>query len=556
MADTDQGTPNNQPTPQRSVSGNARAALALGALGLVVTVIGAITAPSIRVELPGEVVWRFALYLTLGALGGFVLRVLRRFVFFRGSASLHQAFSFDAIFQAGVALNPQLEYPGVESAFIQRHTGLHAEEVAPWFRVRATSALAIPLALLSLALLVSGQVTSSALAGLILAFWVGYSSYTSVPPGIRARFVAAVLLGIAAAAVEGLGFLYAGLILRPDVSPMQAVVLYLFLLTAYELSPIPFGLGVLEFAYTVFGALPGVDLPGLLIVLSYRLARAAMLPIAMVYLPRYKLAVRDIFSLSLPALLLQSMRPTGGWEDDDSSDRPLLSVIIPAYNEEERLPVYLPKVLEYCRGLQGKCEVLVVDDGSADGTRDYVRSVMPDWPDLKLLEQPTNMGKGAAVKRGALESKGRFVLFTDADGATPIDQTPKLLEPARQGIEVVIGSRTLGDEVNRSFLRALMGLAFYRLTNFLAVPNVSDTQCGFKLFRRVAADRIFPQVQESGWAFDVEVLFLAQKLGMAILEVPVHWTAIPGSKINPVKESIKMLVAILRIRKRHAGLTD
>ena len=530
--------------------------MALGAIGLVVTVIGAVTAPSIRDALPWEVVSRFAVWLIAGALGGFLLRVLRRFVFFRGSASLHQAFSFDAIFQAGVALNPQLEYPGAESAFIQRYTGLHTDEVAPWFRVRATSALAIPLALLSLALLVSGQIGSSALAGALLAVWIGHSSHASVPAGIRARFLASVLLGILAAAVEGLGFLCAGLILRPDVSPMQMVILYLFLLTAYELSPIPFGLGVLEFAYTLLGALPGADLPGLLIVLSYRIVRAAVLPVALIYLPRYKLAVRDLFSPSLPALLLQSMRPTGGWEDDDSSDRPMLSVIIPAYNEEERLPVYLPKVLDYCRGLQGQCEVLVVDDGSADGTRDYVRSLMPNSPELKLIEQPQNMGKGAAVKRGALESKGRFVLFTDADGATPIDQTPKLLEPARQGIEVVIGSRTLGDDVSRSFLRALMGLAFYRLTNFLAVPNVSDTQCGFKLFRRVAADRIFPQVQESGWAFDVEVLFLAQKLGMAIVEVPVHWTAIPGSKINPVKESLKMLIAILRIRKRHAGLTD
>ncbi len=530
--------------------------LALGVLGLVVTIIGAVTAPSIRMALPGEIIWRFVAWLAAGALGGFVLRVLRRFVFFRGSASLHQALSFDAIFQSGVALNPQLEYPGVESAFIQRYTTLHAEDVAPWFRVRSTAALAIPLALLSLALLVSGQVTSSALAGVLLALWIAYSSHASVQAGIRARFIATVALGIAAAVVEGIGFLYAGLALRPDVLPMHVVVLYLFLLTSYELSPIPFGLGVLEFAFTVLGALPGVDLPGLLIVLCYRIVRAAALPVALIYLPRYKLAVRDLFSPSLPALLLQSMRPPGGWEDEDFSDRPLLSVIIPAYNEEERLPIYLPKVLEYCQGLQGKCEVLVVDDGSTDGTQDYVRSLMPDSPDLKLLEQPQNMGKGAAVKRGALESTGRFVLFADADGATPIDEAPKLLEPAKQGIEVVIGSRTLGDDVSRSFLRALMGLVFYRLTNFLAVPNVSDTQCGFKLFRRVAADRIFPQVQEAGWAFDVEVLFLAQKFGMAILEVPVHWTAIPGSKINPVKESLKMLVAILRIRKRHAGLTD
>ena len=112
----------------------------------------------------------------------------------------------------------------------------------------------------------------------------------------------------------------------------------------------------------------------------------------------------------------------------------------------------------------------------------------------------------------------------------------------------------MGRDVDRSFFRDLMGAAFYRVTNLLAVPGIADTQCGFKLFRRVAAQRLFPLMTETGWAFDVEVLFLAQKFGMAIQEVPVRWTAIEGSKVNPIRDAIKMFGAVLRIRKHSAGL--
>jgi len=124
---------------------------------------------------------------------------------------------------------------------------------------------------------------------------------------------------------------------------------------------------------------------------------------------------------------------------------------------------------------------------------------------------------------------------------------------AERGVEVVIASRS-GSEIDRSWARRLMGVAFCRLTNLLAVPSVSDTQCGFKLFSRRAARRLFPMTRESGWAFDVELLFLAQKIGWVIHEVPVAWHAVEGSKISPVKDSLKMFAALWRIRRRDAGL--
>jgi dolichyl-phosphate beta-glucosyltransferase len=172
------------------------------------------------------------------------------------------------------------------------------------------------------------------------------------------------------------------------------------------------------------------------------------------------------------------------------------------------------------------------------------------------VRQNPNRGKGAAVQRGVLESHGRFILFTDADGATPITECSKLLQAALDGADIVIGSRKIGSGVQRerSVLRSLVGSMFYRITNLLAVPGIEDTQCGFKLFSRTAARHIFPELRETGWAFDVEVLFLAQKFGMIIEELPVNWSAVEGSKIRP-KDAIRMLIALLRIRHRGSGLT-
>ena len=224
-----------------------------------------------------------------------------------------------------------------------------------------------------------------------------------------------------------------------------------------------------------------------------------------------------------------------------------LIIYMPALNEEgniQHVIEALPRVLEGVKSV----EILVVDDGSTDRTAAYVDSVAPAHPSLRLLKQGTNQGKGAAVRRGVMEARGRYVLFADADGATPIKEVDRLLAAAFSGIDVVIASRRRGGDVRRSWLRALMGAFFYRLTNLLAVPGIADTQCGFKLFSSAAARKLFPLVTEKGWAFDVEVLFLAQKLGLAIEEVPVQWRAVEGSKLHPFRDGFRIARTLVKLR--------
>ena len=504
--------------------------------------------PSVRMGL------RFAGWMMLSVIAGGILRGLRRKAFF-GRLSLHQAFSFDAIFQAAILFNPQLPYPDVESEFLARHTGSSPEEVAPWFRVREAASLAIPLSLACVTAMLMGAAYWAIAFGLAAAGWTAHRcGYLSRE--LRTRFVFAIALGVAASISEGLLFTAAAQAASPSVATWSAFLLYAVLLAAYELSPAPFTLGVLELGWLSVSMIPGVRPPGLMIVEAYRLFRAVpVLLLAIFYLPRYKMSVRDLYDSRLPLALARTRRKRVG-EIVDSSG-PLLSVVLPAYNEAARLPRYLPDVIEYCSNLPGAGEVLVVDDGSHDETASYVESLAATAPALRLVRQPRNMGKGAAVRRGVMESKGRYILFADADGATPISECSKLLQAAEEGADVVIGSRkAAGGSVrrDRSLLREFIGSTFYRITNLLAVPGIADTQCGFKLFRRAAAQRIFPELRETGWAFDVEILFLAQKFGLTIDEIPVNWTAVEGSKVRP-KDALRMLVALLRIRRRSAGLT-
>jgi len=332
--------------------------------------------------------------------------------------------------------------------------------------------------------------------------------------------------------------------------------LYSVLLAAFELSPAPFTLGVLEIGWLVAFWIPGVAPPGIVMPEAYRLFRAIPLVLMVLfYLPRYKMSVRDLYDVRLPLALARARKKR---VEEQPAHGPLLSVVVPAYNEADRLPRYLPDVIEYCSALAGGGEVLVVDDGSQDSTASYVEALAASAPVLRLVRQARNMGKGAAVRSGVMAAKGQYILFADADGATPIAEASRLLQAAQEGSDVVIGSRKVAAESvrrERSLLREFIGSTFYRITNLLAVPGIEDTQCGFKLFRRAAAERIFPRLQENGWAFDVEILFLAQKYGFIIEEIPVNWTAIEGSKLRP-KDAIRMLLALMRIRRRSAGLTS
>jgi dolichyl-phosphate beta-glucosyltransferase len=231
-----------------------------------------------------------------------------------------------------------------------------------------------------------------------------------------------------------------------------------------------------------------------------------------------------------------------------------LSIVIPAYNEQARLPRTVLETLHWCTAERINFELILADDGSRDETLALARLFEESDARIRALACP-HMGKGATVRMGILNAKGRFVLFMDADGATPLNEIPKLLAALEQGRDVAIGSRVVqhpGEiEVKTSSLRRYVGRSFALFANLFAVEGIGDTQCGFKMFRREAAAAIFSRQKTVGFAFDVEILFIAHRLGLSISEIPVNWVAQPGSKINLVTDSCRMLWDISRIRWLH-----
>ncbi|HDN80281.1 MAG: glycosyltransferase family 2 protein [Chloroflexi bacterium] len=246
-----------------------------------------------------------------------------------------------------------------------------------------------------------------------------------------------------------------------------------------------------------------------------------------------------------------------------------LSLVIPAYNEEKRLPGTLEKVLDYLARQDYTSEVIVVDDGSEDGTPSVVESFQKSHPNLRLIRND-HRGKGYAVRTGVLAAQGRYIVFSDADLATPIEELPKLLEPLQSGYDVAIGSREgLGARrYGEPWHRHLMGRVFNFLVRLLVVGHYQDTQCGFKGFRREAGHELFRRVrlygEEAGvikggavTAFDVEVLLLAHKRGYKVKEVPVEWYYGENTKVNPLRDSIRMLKDIFMVRwNEWRGLYD
>ncbi len=224
-------------------------------------------------------------------------------------------------------------------------------------------------------------------------------------------------------------------------------------------------------------------------------------------------------------------------------------MIIPAYNEAARLPAFLDASLQWLGQCGLSFEVIVVDDGSNDGTAQAVRGRAQ--PGLVLLCHDKNSGKGAAVRTGMLAARGALRLFADADGATAMDELPGLLQAVKQGAHIAIASREGGGKrVQVSGLRKFLGRWFNRVIRMGSISGLRDTQCGFKLFATEAAWGLFALSQEDGYAFDVEVLFLAQRKSMSIVEVPVNWTEMPGSKVSVWRDGMKMLRAVRRIKRR------
>jgi dolichyl-phosphate beta-glucosyltransferase len=232
-------------------------------------------------------------------------------------------------------------------------------------------------------------------------------------------------------------------------------------------------------------------------------------------------------------------------------DSPELSVIIPAFNEEERLGASLDRAAEYLVGSATDAEVIVVDDGSTDGTARVARERAGRFPSLRVEPNGANRGKGFSVRRGMAAARGRFLLFTDADFSTPIEEWEKVRAKLAEGFDVVIGSRSLPTSevvVRQAWYREKMGRFFNVLVRLFALKGFIDTQCGFKAFTARAAATILPRMTLTGFGFDVEMLYVARKHGLAIAEVPVRWINSPTSRVRPIQDSLRMLGELLTIR--------
>jgi glycosyltransferase involved in cell wall biosynthesis len=237
------------------------------------------------------------------------------------------------------------------------------------------------------------------------------------------------------------------------------------------------------------------------------------------------------------------------------STPPKVSIVVPAFNEAARIGESIRKIETYLKEMPWSAEVIVVDDGSHDETGSVVFGMK--FPGLRLVRYEPNRGKGFAVKTGVLEAAGEYVLFTDADLSAPIEELGKLLAAAEeQRADVVIGSRA----VDRSYIekhqsrgREFGGIIFNLMVRTILGLKIHDTQCGFKLFRRAKARSVFEKMTIAGFGFDPELLFLASRARLKILELPVRWSHAEGSKIRFMRDSVRMFSDLLRIRWNQIG---
>jgi dolichyl-phosphate beta-glucosyltransferase len=219
---------------------------------------------------------------------------------------------------------------------------------------------------------------------------------------------------------------------------------------------------------------------------------------------------------------------------------PELSVVIPTYNEAERiLPTLGAMAVTLC-GFNAPWELIVSDDGSKDGTCELIETL--GWANLRVLRHP-NTGKGGAVRRGVLAARGELILFADADNSTPIEELPRLVTELDFGADIAIGSRAAAGarEENKSRLRRAASDGLRGLVRLVTGLKTQDTQCGFKLFKRDVAQDLFARQRLNGFAFDLEILYLARKCGYGVAEVPVRWFDAPGSKIVALRDGLRFL---------------
>jgi dolichyl-phosphate beta-glucosyltransferase len=244
----------------------------------------------------------------------------------------------------------------------------------------------------------------------------------------------------------------------------------------------------------------------------------------------------------------------------------LVSFIVPAFDEERRLGASLDRLIVYLAAQDYKSEIIIVDDGSSDATasiaeraRERAEDTVPERVTLRILKHERNRGKGAAVRTGMLAAQGDIAMYMDADLATPPEEIPKVLEGVAQGYDVAIGVRIQpgGYDMRASepAYRRIGGYIFTAVRRRLLLPDVYDTQCGFKAFRRDVAQVLARQQQLDGWAFDGELLFIAKRLGYSVLQVSVEWHHVEGSRFQiGIRSAIRELRDLARIRWIHRGL--
>jgi dolichyl-phosphate beta-glucosyltransferase len=253
---------------------------------------------------------------------------------------------------------------------------------------------------------------------------------------------------------------------------------------------------------------------------------------------------RDLLAHPLPT-------PYNGAASKSDVERLTYSIVIPAYNEAQRIAAALEKVVAYAAKMGWTAEVIVVNDGSRDATPEIVRQWVQRNPMVRLVENPGNRGKGYSVRHGMMEATGDPLLFTDADLSSPVYEAEKLIAAIHQGADIAIGSRWLRSELQterQPLYRQFFGRLFNLLLRIILGLRFKDTQCGLKAFTQRAAQAIFPRQRIERWGFDPELLFLANQAGLVTAEVPVEWAHDERSKINPIRDGLKMFADLLRIR--------
>jgi glycosyltransferase involved in cell wall biosynthesis len=228
---------------------------------------------------------------------------------------------------------------------------------------------------------------------------------------------------------------------------------------------------------------------------------------------------------------------------------PLLSIIIPAHNEEIRLPISMEKIVSFLETQPFEYEVLIVENGSQDHTLEIARDFERRYAFVQALTE-TNAGKGLAVRKGMLEASGDYRFIADADLSMPIEEVTLFLPPHAPDYDVAIASREApgSERIGEPVYRHWIGRMFNLLVRMITLPGIQDTQCGFKCFTSSVAEELFPEQTLDGWTFDVEILYIARKRGYKIIEIPIHWYFNPGSRVHIVRDSIAMFLDLIRIR--------